>query len=104
IPPSVVNKAEIEFTVQKAGTAPNYLDYLTSLDLVVPVIVTDNGKEEPLFERLDNNNTNYNGGIYMVNPYGSGITIDGITYTQFKINIPRTIQQYVSEGRNELRL
>lgn len=104
IPQSVINKAEITFTVQKAGSAPNFIDYLTSLDLVVPVIVTDNGKEEPLFERLDNNNTNYTSGIYMVNPYGSGITIDGINYVQFKINIPRTIQQYVLEGRDELKL
>jgi hypothetical protein len=104
IPQSVINKAEIVFTVQKAGSAPNYLDYLSALDVVVPVIVTDNGKEEPLYERLDNNNTNYTSGIYMVNPYAGGVTIDGIDYVQYKINIPRTVQQYVLEGRDEMRL
>src|SRR5690606_32674594 len=83
---------------------PNYLDYLSALDVVVPVIVTDNGKEEPLYERLDNNNTNYTSGIYMVNPYAGGVTIDGIDYVQYKINIPRTVQQYVLEGRDEMRL
>lgn len=99
IPLSVVNKAEIVFTVQNPG-----LTYLLPFSPVVPVLVNDNGVEIPLYERIDNNGSANDAGITMVNPYAQKVTIGGVSYTQFKINIPRTIQQYVLERKDKVTI
>lgn len=99
IPLSVVNKAELVFTVQN----PTLL-YLLPFSPVVPVLVNDNGVEIPLYERIDNNGSANDAGIAMVNPYAQKVTIGGVSYTQFKINIPRTIQQYVSERKDKVTI
>lgn len=99
IPLSVVNKAELVFTVQNPALA-----YLLPFSPVVPVLVNDNGTEIPLYERIDNNGSANDAGITMVNPYAQKVTIGGVSYTQFKINIPRTIQQYVSERKDKVTI
>lgn len=99
IPLSVINKAELVITVQNPPLA-----YLLPFSPVVPVLVNDNGVEIPLYERIDNNGSANDAGIAMVNPYAQKVTIGGVSYTQFKINIPRTIQQYVSERKDKVTI
>ncbi|RYD99558.1 MAG: hypothetical protein EOP54_03530 [Sphingobacteriales bacterium] len=97
IPLAVVNKAELVFTVQNPDPA-----YLLPFSPIVPVIVNDNGTEMPLYERIDNNGSANDAGIAMVNPYAARVDINGVTYTRFKINIPRTIQQYILERKDKI--
>lgn len=99
IPLAVVNKAELVFTVQNPTPA-----YLLPFSPIVPVIVNDNGTEMPLYERIDNNGSANDAGISMVNPYAATVDINGVTYTRFKINIPRTIQQYVLERKDKITI
>lgn len=104
IPLSVVNKAEILITVQGAGTSPSILDFLKAPSVLIPVIVDENGSEQPLFERLDNSGSTNAAGIYMVNPYADSTTVGGVRYQRYKINIPRTVQQYIIEGKDKLTI
>lgn len=99
IPLAVINKAEFVFTVQNTTPA-----YLLPFSPVVPVIVNEAGTEMPLYERIDNNGSANDGGIAMVNPYAQKVTIGGVSYTQFKINLPRTIQQYVLERKDKITI
>lgn len=99
IPLAVINKAELVFTVQNPTPA-----YLLPFSPVVPVIVNDAGAEIPLFERIDNNGSSNDAGIAMVNPYAQKVSIGGVSYTQFKINLPRTIQQYILERKDKITI
>lgn len=100
IPLSVINKAEMVITVQPpAGNR----SYLTAPDLIVPVLVKD-GREEVLFERLDNSGAINGDGVYIIDPYLKTVTIDGREYSQYKINIPRTVQQYILSGTDEMTI
>ncbi|HTO17069.1 MAG TPA: hypothetical protein VLZ83_14965 [Edaphocola sp.] len=103
IPLSVINKAELKITVQKIGTAPNFINYFQPLDPINPTLVV-NGKEEQLFERLDNEGGVNGTGSYMVDPFLRTETINGITYQQYRINIPRTIQQYIMQGKDSITI
>ncbi len=98
IPLSVINKAELVITAQSAGAN---LKFFTAPDLVAPVILKD-GREEALLERLDNSGANNSSGVYMVDPYLKQATINGTEYNQYKINIPRTVQQYILTGEDEI--
>lgn len=100
IPPAVINKAEMVFTAVNLASPDNVF---TPIDVLTPVIL-DNGQEMPLYEVLDNNgNTNSNGSLF-VNPYAQKKTIAGIEYTQYRINIPRTLQHFRNEGRNAVTI
>ncbi|HRP88479.1 MAG TPA: hypothetical protein PKX92_00435 [Edaphocola sp.] len=103
IPLSVINQAELKITVQKAGIAPVYLEYLKPLDPIYPVLVV-NGKEQPLYERLDNDGGVNGTGSYTVDPFIKTETINGISYQQYRINIPRTIQQYILQGKDSITI
>lgn len=100
IPLSVINKAELIITAQVPGTN---LKYLTAPDLIVPVLVKD-GKEEILLERLDNSGAVNSAGVYMIDPYLKTATINGVEYGQYRLNIPRTIQQAVLNGDDEITI
>lgn len=104
IPVSVVNKAELVFTVQKAMNGANPIEYFKPLSPVVPVLINESGSEVPLYERIDNNGSANDAGITMVNPYEQKIEIGGVSYSQFKINIPRTIQQYIMERKDKITI
>lgn len=99
IPLAVINKAEFVFTVQNPTPA-----YLLPFSPIIPVIVNDAGTEVPLYERVDNNGSTNDAGITMVNPYAQKVDIGGISYTQFKINLPRTIQQYILERKDKITI
>lgn len=99
IPLSVINKAEFVFTVQNPP-----LGYLLPFSPIIPVIVNDAGTEVPLYERIDNNGSANDAGITMVNPYAQKVDIGGVSYTQFKINLPRTVQQYILERKDKITI
>lgn len=100
LPQSVINKAELMFTtVNLAGNDKIF----TPIDVLTPVMI-ENNQESPLYEILDNNgNTNTNGSLF-VNPYAQKRTIAGIEYTQYRINIPRTLQHVLNEGKNTVTI
>lgn len=101
IPQSVINKAELVFTtVNLAGSLNNIL---TPIDVVTPVLV-ENNQEQPLYEVLDNNGNANTGGALFVNPYAQKRTIAGIEYTQYRINVPRTLQHLLLEGKTQMTI
>lgn len=100
IPLAVINKAEMVFTAVNLASPDNIF---TPIDVLTPVLM-DNGQEMPLYEVVDNNgNTNSSGSLF-VNPYAQKKTIAGIEYTQYRINIPRTLQHARSEGKNAVTI
>ncbi|RQO31513.1 hypothetical protein DBR32_06025 [Taibaiella sp. KBW10] len=101
IPQAVINKAELVFTtVNLAGTLNSIF---TPIDVVTPVLLQNN-QELPLYEVLDNNGNANTGGSLFVNPYAQKKTIGGIEYTQYRINIPRTLQHIIAEGKTKITI
>ena len=101
IPLSAINKAELVITAANPGTG---LEYLTAPGVLLPVLVDENGREQNLYERLDNSGSINSSGIYLINPYAKRVSINGVDYSQYRVNIPRSIQKYILDGKDEITI
>lgn len=100
IPVAVINKAEIVITAINIGNTALF----KAPEMLYPTFLLDDGSEQQLHELFDNRG-NVNGpGTVFVDPYVRYVTIGGVKHAQYRLNIPRTLQRVINEGKNKITI
>lgn len=100
IPASVINQAELVLTAIPIGadnayTLPTHL-LLESID--------ENGLVSPIADVFGSSGSPSTGGLAFMDGSPKLVTINGQTYTQYKLNFPRELQKALMAGKDSLTL
>lgn len=100
IPPSVINKAQIIITALKTGDDARF----NAPKQLIVTTVSDDGTEKFVADLLNNDGTTNSSGQAFVDGAAKTVSIGGVDYIQYTLNIPREFQRAVSAGQTELKL
>jgi hypothetical protein len=100
LPKGAINKAEFIFT-EIASThnatfaAPTY---------IFPVGIKANGEKYVVLDRESSSGNADDAGLNFVDGARKSVTIGGITVHQYKVNLPRTLQNAIATGETSLKI
>jgi hypothetical protein len=100
IPPSVINKAALTFTLINLDRD----EKIAPADQLIVNGVNENGEEYYLADRLNKGGTLSNDGLSFVDAKPRSVMINGVKYIQYTINIPREVTKAYLEGKSEIKL
>lgn len=100
IPPSIINKAAITLTVLKTGDEARF----NAPPLLFVTAVNTDGTERVVDDMLNNDGTTNTTGQSFIGGSPVTVTINGLSYIQYTLNIPRELQRAISAGNNEFKL
>lgn len=100
LPKAPVNKAELVIT--QAKTLPfDQPTVYNPPERLFPIGIDANGKSYTVLDRFPTSSTEP---LSFINGRRNDVTINGVTYSQYIINIPREVQRAIREGRDTLHL
>lgn len=100
IPPSVINKAELSVTAIKTGDDTRFPPPAVML---VRVVESD-GSERLVADMANADGSLNTSGQAFVGGTSVSVTVGGVQYTRYILNIPRELQQALVTGKTELKL
>lgn len=98
IPPSVINQAELVVTAIPVGKDDNF----TPPQHLLLEKMTTSGAIVPIADVFGSSGSPTRGGLNFMDGNPSQVTINGQTYTQYKLNFPRELQKAILAGEDSL--
>jgi len=100
IPAAVINKAALVVTALSTGDQARF----SAPQQLILKALNDDGTERNVQDMLDISGSSNETQLAFVGGKATSVTIGGITYTQYVLNIPRELQYAVAQGQTQLRL
>lgn len=100
IPASIINQAELVLTAVPVGS-DNY--YAPPTHLLLETI-NESGVVSPIADIYGSTGSASTGGLNFMDGNRGTVTINGQTYTQYKLNFPRELQKTIMAGKDSLTL